>query len=283
MDFKKNTLIKIIFVLLVISGWYISSQYQIKDIDSDVHINDEKDMIAGSLKTAKGGLFGTQIPKSDGEKIYRWHIEGDTYSTYANMIPKKDAYFPENSYERNFVFIGYYKGYETDKLIKENPFTWWLKDTTSGFLSVFEIEYLFPLENNADAITFDALDTLKEEVVTSVTVKNVLQKDLANTNLHLSLTPRTLEIIILEDSDSEITNHGSYYKRITRKYNAGEEKNYKLKIRPRDSEKWNLTNFNISISFEGYTINENTNPPKIISLYSKKVQEYQQEHINDLK
>ncbi len=281
MDFKKNTLIKIIFVLLVISAWFILSQYQIKNIDARLGINDERDMIIGHLKNAEGGLFGTQIPKSNGKKIYRWYIEGDTDSINANTLHEKDVYFPENSYERNFIFIGYYGGYETAKLIKENPFTWWLKDISSD-LTVFEIEDIFLLENNADVITFDALDALKEEVVLSITVKNVLQKELVDTKVRIFVTSRKLEVIILNDSDSKIPSSSYYETMIKRNYIAGEEKKYKLKIRPRNSQ-WNLTDFNISVSYEGYALNESTSPAEIIPLYSKKVIEYQQEHINYLK
>lgn len=282
LDLKKSLIWIFTIGVVLIGAWWICSGCAAEQTESGVseppYIYDrERTFTVGFIEPIQEGSWETPIPKMEGEDIYSFTIR-DILGTYPKMQPGKGDIEPSDFEGEPFFFTGYVKSYDINRLIKENPDIEWLW-YRSSFISCFEIEYMIPVEDNDSVLSLEAPEKLSDEFEVSVTVKNILPIELVDTTLNIAIMYGPFRIVAIEPSDLDTTS-SSYYPRIIKgEYEAGEEKNYIVKIQSRNSGEINSTDFEISASFGGYAI-EGDNDKVLLEekdiqpLYSKEVRKY---------
>ena len=291
---KTKVLIGILALgVVLIGGCWIWSGCETKEVNRNISevehpyfCDGERKFAVGFIEPIEEGHLGSPIPRMQDDDIYHFIITSDVSGTFAKMMPGKGYIEPADFKGKPFFFTGYIKGYDILHLMEENPDIEWLRHRASAFISCFEIEQMIPVEDDDSALSLDAPETLSDEFVISVTVKNILPVELVDTTLSVAITYGPFRIVATEPSDLETTS-SSYYSRIIKgKYNAGEEKNYKFKIQSRGFGDINKPDFGILVSFAGYGIEGDKDKvlleeKEIKPLYSREVQKYKLLWIKD--
>jgi len=258
MDFNKPLIFIFTISFVLIGAWWICSGCAADQTERGVFeppyfYESERAFTVGFIEPLQEGSWGTPIPKMEGEDIYSFTI-GDIFGTYAKMQPGKGEIEPANFVDKSFFFTGFTKSYFINNLIEENPDIEWLKRLSILTISCFEIEHMIPVEDNDSVLSLEASEKLSDEFEVSVTVKNILPIELADTTLSIAIMYGPFRIVAIEPSDLETTSSSAYSRIIKSEYEAGEEKNYIVKIQSRNSGEINSPDFEISASFGGYAI-----------------------------
>ncbi len=228
----------------------------------------ERTFAVGFLEIPKEGDWGTPVPEIGGEKIFDFLITDSPLTfagRYAKMLTKEKDIIAENFVGKYCFFTGYLKSYYIQRLIKENPHIKWLRNISLAHITVFEIEQIIPVENSDGVLSIEIPETLAEEFEISVTVKNILQRQLVGAKLQVNVTAGSLRIINGDTYDTKL---------IKDKYEAGESKVYNFRIQTRRPQPFDKTELEISVSFAGYGEEDSMVKPKIFPLYARKTYKY---------
>lgn len=200
----------------------------------------EKQVIVGTILSSH-----EKIPQLNGASVFDVLMKHSPLSVVPYMVKlPMGSTLVQFSSQGYFAALGDWRWYSSKEISDLNPDVEWLKHVSSGTVSYFNADKMFPVQPSSRALKVSVPPRATERFVIEVTVRNLLKIPLCRGSLVLQISGGPFKIV----------GGTSYYTSETyESYQAGETRSHEFTVELRPSPRPKIASkLNVNVSFVGY-------------------------------